>query len=138
MTADETLARLERLERDHRRLRTGVLIGGVVLVGATLGVIECFRERSDLFRYGLDAASVTIHDQSERRVGLLGEFQDRAYLKFNDTSGKERMFLAQEADGMVFTMSDPDGHPRVRISVKQYAVGIEILDVEGKRVWSAP
>ena len=138
MTADETLARLEQLERDHRRLRTAVRIGGVVLLGATLGVIESFRESSDLQRYGLETHSVALHDRSERRVGLLGALDDRPYLQFRDTGGKERMFLALEGDGSAFTLSDHEGRARVRLSVKQRGGIIEILDDDGKRVWSAP
>ncbi len=138
MTAEETLARLARLERDYRRLRTAVLIGAVVLVGVALGVVESFRERSDLHEYGLETDSVTIHDRSGRRVGSLGAYDDRPYLKFLDTSGKERMFLALEGSGPAFTLSDSDGRARVRLSMKERGGLLEILDADGQRVWSAP
>lgn len=138
MTADETLARLEQLERDHRRLRTAVRIGGVVLLGATLGVIESFRESSDLQRFGFETHSVALHDRSERRVGLLGALDDRPYLQFRDTGGKERMFLALEANGPVLTLSDTDGRARVRLSVKERGGVLEVLDADGRIVWSAP
>jgi len=138
MTADETQVRLARLERDHRRLRTAVWIGAVVLLAVALGVVESFRERNDLWQYGLETNYVTVHDRAGREVVLLGEYVDRPYLKFLDATGHERMFLALEESGMAFTFSDSDGRPRLRMSMKEAGGQVEILDAGGQRVWSAP
>src|SRR5262245_42321505 len=121
------VARLEKLEKENRRLkRLGV---GVVLLGATALLMggqatktveaEKFvlrdtngRQRAALgLTRSADDPSVAfiLYDEEERSRAALGVNKDGPGLYFTDPSGKHRAVLARNNEGIGFDLLDEKG-----------------------------
>ena len=137
-TVDDTSSRLARLEKSHRRLRIFVLVGGLGLLGASAGVVECFRERSDLGKWGLTTTGLTILDQDGNYLSSIGNIKQRPYFKFRDRAGMVRMWFTLGEAGPELTLSDAAGRPRLRLSAQETGGSFETLEADGRTRWSSP
>ncbi len=101
--------RIERLEREMRRLRGWILVLGIALIAI----------------FALGATRCTPDELTLRRLAIV------------DGDGKERIVAATTSDGMTsIAHYDSDGKMRIATStLPDGRAQIQVIDGEGHRVW---
>jgi len=145
----DVLARLDRLERQNRRLKLGglaLLLGlGVVVLAGGQGEGKPKTVEAERFilrdEFGRQRAALTVSkggdpalyllDTDEQARVALGLSKDGPGLYFTDPGGKHRAVLARNNDGIGFDLLDENGKSRAAFHVNDKASGFIIKDAGG-------
>ena len=156
----ETLARrLDRLERENRRLkRAGVVILGVIAAVVLMGqatprkvakVIEAekfvLRDAVGTIRAVLGPGELgglyhlTLFDMNGKELVGLATALDQAVLLFNDSHRKTRAAISVVRGASTLTLYDDTGTPRAEMGAQPDGrPRLTLWDRDGKVIWSAP
>jgi hypothetical protein len=137
-TLDTLRKRLERLERESRRLKRATL---VVIVGATaallMGQIAPYRSVKTL-----EAEEFLLRDSRGQIRASLGTSQSPSatILQFHGDNGKPRTRVTVSADGTSsLEVMDSSDHVRLLLGVRENgAPRIWLGNEAGKIIWRAP
>lgn len=157
----KTLAqRLDRVERENRRLKRG----GAVVLAVVAAVVLMGQATGDKVAKVLEAESFVVRDSKGALRAILGVWEDdEVRLLLPDRNGKSRAILAVKPDGSPYLgLYDKDGKRRIGMAVLQdgmLALGLAytddksraglsvgpdgsprlfLADKAGKVIWSAP
>ncbi len=163
-TLDPLTARLDRLERENRRLKLAgailllalAAVGamGQVLPKAVPKVIEAERfvlrdtKGKIVAILGADAPgtpALSLHDQNEKvRAALAIAADGRPFLALLDQNGKQRAALSVGVDGTsALLLSDQNGKLRAGMTAtgtveQRPASSLVLFDRDGKVIWRVP
>ncbi|MDX2170690.1 MAG: hypothetical protein SF182_26695 [Deltaproteobacteria bacterium] len=123
MTNLESLTRrLEALERQNRRLRSGGFVVVLVLLSATLlGAATRPTE--------IEVTKLTLVDAAGKPRAALA-IAGGPGLRFYDPNGIPRGGLSIDASGPSLAFSDADGTPRLELAINTAGVGFRLFDAD--------
>lgn len=132
--------RLDGLEDRLRRTRRWLAVTAVALLANVVALVELYREHRDLGDHGLRTTSVQIRDPAGEALASMGRQHPdgRPYFKMLDAQGHYRAFLALRPEGPCLELRDDGGHVRLRLAAGRDGGSVEILEPDGRVVWSAP
>lgn len=125
--------RVERLERQNRRLRAGL---AAVLVAPLALVVMGAKETPPDVTYGhLTATQVTIVDGAGRTAIEIGTEGQGAGLRILNSSGEPALSLglARDGGGNGILICDGEGRPRMGLGMDDGVPGLALVDEEGKK-----
>jgi hypothetical protein len=121
------MARLERLERQNRRMRhigLGVLVlaGGVLLTAGRLPPGA----------KSIEAEEIIVRDKQGNRVAILHVTDDGPRLVLFDENEKPRVILKLDKEGPSLCFGDGNGKIRVNLSADKEGSAIGLADDNGR------
>ncbi len=159
-TSSTLIERLDRLERENRRLKiAGAILLLVVAAGGAMGqvlpkavpkVVEAERfvlrdtKGKILATLGAEASgllALVLYDQNGKARAVLGVVADgRPVLSLLDQNGKDRAGLGLLPDGVpTLSLLDQNGKDRATLAVKADGTpALGLFDRDGKVIWRVP
>jgi hypothetical protein len=148
------LARLEKVERQNRRLRgAGIAVFVLAAAGLLMGqampkarIVEAegfqLKDGQGKVRAELvvdkDGPRMALRDENGKtRVGLFVDKEGQV-LAMTDENGELRAELSVSKDGQGLYLSDETGKPRATLNVSKVGPVLALYDENGKRIWSQP
>ncbi len=126
------VARLEKVERQNRRLRgAGIAVVVVAVAGLLMGQAMP-KERI------VAAEGFLLKDARGKVRAKLSVDKDRPMLALADEHEMPRVGLSVDKDGPMLAMGDEYGMPRVELSVGKEGPRLILADENGKRLWGQP
>ena len=126
------VARLEKVERQNRRLKTA---GIAVLVLAAAGLL--MGQAMPKART-VEAEGFVLKDERGEVRAKLAMDKGRPMLALSDEHGMPRVGLLVDKDGPMLGMGDEYGMPRVELSVSKEGPRLILADDNGKTIWRQP
>ena len=128
----DVVGRLDRLERQNRLLRHGLLLvlllfGGVFVMG-----------QAPPFGKTLEGNEVLLRDNNGTTVLKLRATKHGPAISLHDEDGNARALLAASGRGASFFIYDEEGNPRIVLGAGSFEPVIKILDKDGEAVFSKP
>jgi len=126
----ELATRLNRLERQNRRLRLSVALAlGVSLAAFGVAVTPAARALGPREATTLEASRLVIRDRANRPRLILGVEAQGAGLTFIEPSGRTQAFLNVTSGELGRTVVEESG---------AHTPGVYLYDRKGKLAWHAP
>ncbi len=126
------VARLEKVERQNRRLRgAGIAVVAVAAAGLLMGQAV---PRAPI----VEAEGFVLTDARGIVRAKLAMDKGRPMVALTDEYGMPRIGLIVDKDGPMVALGDENGMPRVELSVGKEGPRLFLADANGKKIWGQP
>jgi hypothetical protein len=148
------VARLEKVERQNRRLRgAGIAVLVLAVAGLLMGQAMPRARKVEAERFLLedetgkvramlmvdkDGPGLFLYDENGKTRFGASVDKDGSGLGLLDENGNPRVALVVGTDGPILTLTDENGKGRTTLAVPKKGPKLALIDQNGKLIWSRP